>query len=500
MGLKLRNVLAKVAVRAGLPSSRADEARRLVEQGSAALRDGRPDEALACSERLQEFDLYQAWRLKGQALARLHPRQDFTDFWKQASAEVPRSAGFIRRNVDSALAAGRTADAEAAMARLVRSGKLHAPDADYAIGLAHLHLRDGSPEGARNSISRFLGALYGRADCAAAELRLTRTLSLLFPAQQTGSPREQVLTRARAAGIPATAAEMIERTARLEQSLGQTARQCLFDTDVSREQCESFIAIVREHLAHATPFSFIRLGDGESNAIGYPASFAGRFDADAAEREGVWWGGPLSSEARAALARRIAESIHDADALGIPTVARILRDVKLDVPQDFAATRTGRGILAVLNALSQPSSFRAFETGVFTSAHLHQDIERWQLYPALLQPADEAVVVSCHPRLPDALQDRFGVKTSHHILIPPRHHSGDAFESVAIPGALPEYLDGVISQLGDWPKGRLVLVGAGYGGKIAIAEAKGRGGIALDLGSIFDYWMGVRTRSYQDIA
>jgi len=44
-----------------------------------------------------------------------------------------------------------------------------------------------------------------------------------------------------------------------------------------------------------------------------------------------------------------------------------------------------------------------------------------------------------------------------------------------------------------------VLIGAGYPGKILVDVARARGGVALDLGSIFDYWLGLRTRSYLDI-
>ena len=64
----------------------------------------------------------------------------------------------------------------------------------------------------------------------------------------------------------------------------------------------------------------------------------------------------------------------------------------------------------------------------------------------------------------------------------------------------PRSIDRVLDELGDTPRGRLVLVGAGYAGKIIIDEARNRGGIALDLGSIFDRWMGANTRSYQDLA
>jgi len=64
----------------------------------------------------------------------------------------------------------------------------------------------------------------------------------------------------------------------------------------------------------------------------------------------------------------------------------------------------------------------------------------------------------------------------------------------------PNLVNRALAELGDWPQGRLVLVGAGYAGKVIVGEAKRRGGIALDLGSIFDHWMGAHTRSYQDLA
>ena len=53
--------------------------------------------------------------------------------------------------------------------------------------------------------------------------------------------------------------------------------------------------------------------------------------------------------------------------------------------------------------------------------------------------------------------------------------------------------------MGDLPRNRLVLVGAGLLGKLLVSEARARGGIALDIGSIFDHWLGFRTRSYLDL-
>jgi hypothetical protein len=68
------------------------------------------------------------------------------------------------------------------------------------------------------------------------------------------------------------------------------------------------------------------------------------------------------------------------------------------------------------------------------------------------------------------------------------------------PHILPEIIDTVVADVRAHAQGRLVVVGAGYLGKWIVHQAKLAGGIAVDLGSALDYWMGLRTRSYQDLA
>jgi hypothetical protein len=131
---------------------------------------------------------------------------------------------------------------------------------------------------------------------------------------------------------------------------------------------------------------------------------------------------------------------------------------------------------------------RARDGGPYlTSAHLQHDLEKWDLYRALFDGLDDVVCVSCHAGLPFATS----------IVIPPRHASLAVFGMEMGPKILPEVLDETIAQLPQDLSGRLVVVGAGFAGKVIIAEAKRRGGVALDLGSILDYWMGAATRSYQ---
>src|SRR6185312_15344487 len=101
-------------------------------------------------------------------------------------------------------------------------------------------------------------------------------------------------------------------------------------------------------------------------------------------------------------------------------------------------------------------------------------LEKWNLYDALFDGAD-ILAVSCHTKLPPPVAQT--------IVVPPRHASLASFGMEMGPKILPDVLDEVIAQLPADLAGRLVVVGAGYAGKVIIHAAKARGAVALDLGS-----------------
>jgi hypothetical protein len=73
-----------------------------------------------------------------------------------------------------------------------------------------------------------------------------------------------------------------------------------------------------------------------------------------------------------------------------------------------------------------------------------------------------------------------------------RHHFGHGATD-------PHYPEGLARLLGEIHDARVagtvVLVGAGLLGKIVAGEARRAGGIAVDVGSLFDAWCGLRTRT-----
>jgi tetratricopeptide (TPR) repeat protein len=474
--------------------------------GRALLTAAAYEECESIAAQLRRVDPYESLRLRGQVLAKRAPYQDHTAFWKEACAELPDNVDFTRKLLNAALWARRLQEAEAAFGRLLAQKQLRGGDADFVIGLGHAYLESRNKAAVRAAVRAYLKGMRGRLDYRAAALRLHRLILACFPSRRENAIRisrtsNRFLKMVHVGRLGSGAADALERIMRLEDALTKSGATCLFDTDIDPESCRAFIRVVRDRLANRRPFSLIRLGDGEANALTYELSFAHRFADDAVAREKIWWGRTLAPQARAQLAARVHAAAGRSDALGFPTREWLLRDVRLDSGQPLSKTKTGRGLLAITSELEAAIASGSLPGRILVSAHIAQDLHRWNLYGDLLEDAGEVVVVSCHPQVPEAMRNRFGAHVVKHVLVPP----GDAtlemqhrhLDDSEVP---PASVDRALEQLGEWPRSRLVLVGAGYAGKVIVDEAHQRGGVALDLGSIFDRWVGLNTRSYQDIA
>lgn len=467
------------------------------EYGAALLaaRDFETCEALVA--RLKAGDPQNGLRLEGQLLAERRPESGHSAFWKDAHQAFPQNADFLRKYLHAALRDGLGEEARAALDLLLGSLLLRASDANFVIGMVNMLESAGDARAIRRLVRDFLKRFRASADYRRIALRLSRIVFQHFPkakAPFASAPRTLAMLR----HTPADpgAARFVEQAIAVQASLRNTSATRLFDTDISREECARFVADIRARLASATPTSFIRVGDGESNALAYAPELARHAQSDAAEREVVWWGRALDAPARQDLSSRVLEAMTQADGLGVPALERILRDVRLERRDYLPPTRVGRGIRTVLAALDEGGALHA-PRPLVTSAHIQHDLQKWNLYRALFAGQGGIVAVSCHPGLPAAFETMFATAIAKHIVVPPRHASLAAFGLNEMgPRILPEALDDAVAELDADLAGRLVIVGAGYAGKVIVHEAKARGAVALDLGSILDYWLGIATRSY----
>jgi hypothetical protein len=370
------------------------------------------------------------------------------------------------------------------------------------VGIVNLLEVSGDRPATRAVMREFLKSLKGSFPYRLSAIRLSRLILRSFPKTERSArlPAERLLRMIQGAPVHPRAASTIRWAAAIQSGLRAQGGQCLFDIDIFRSEADAFVSEVRARLAARQPFAFIRIGDAEANALPYETGFAAHAGADADQRETMWWGRTLDPASRARLNARVLEAMLAADALALPDLSLILRDIRVDPMDQSADVASRRGIFAALRAFDEDGVLRRSNAvgRMLTSTYAQYDLARWDLYKELFAGVNDAVAVSCHATLPGAMKALFGTTVAQNIVIPPRHASLKDFGMSGMgPRILPEVLDDIIEELDSDLSGRLVIVGAGYAGKCIIRAAQERGGVALDLGSILDYWLGIATRSYQ---
>lgn len=463
----------------------------------------------AAARGISVLDARRGLYLRGRAMSVARRYADHSDFWHAASLRYPADATFVRQRIHAALRAGRLNDAEEGMARLIAAGCPRASDCNFVIGLAYIYERRGDPEAVRTLVRMFFRALRVGSDYRLAALRLSRLILTCFARARPTDTREESLRNHRQlermlehSSIQPASAVLLRRVLRVEEFIAEKYSLALLDTDVSRAQCEAFVELVRSKMFAGEPFSLVRIGDGEAACLPYEPYLDWLAKGDAIEREKIWWGKPLTPAQRGRMTRLVFNAIWSADCIGIPTASRFLRELRLEENDRLDRGLTGRGLRAILHCLEHHKVFRGAgaSSPIFTSCHLHQDLERWQLYPALLEGARRIALVSCHAELAGFVEKKYGVKVESSLVLPPDRVSAPAMGDRPFDRRLlPDILDEVVDRMKNLPRGSLVLVGAGYLGKWLIDVARTQGGVALDVGSVFDYWLGLTTRSYLDL-
>jgi hypothetical protein len=108
----------------------------------------------------------------------------------------------------------------------------------------------------------------------------------------------------------------------------------------------------------------------------------------------------------------------------------------------------------------------------------------------LIIRADNVSIISPHAEYPSSLF--FGKKHVRYLRIPSENHELVKGNSVSEPH-YPDVFNKMIEEIRSIPQG-LVLVAGGIFGKIYCHEVKKAGSVAIDLGSVVDQWVGLKTR------
>ena len=218
--------------------------------------------------------------------------------------------------------------------------------------------------------------------------------------------------------------------------------------------------------ARRSSLSAIRLGDGEGALIGYP-SYTSRRDVNRFLR--IWLRtDQVPTQTLVEFINELRDAIRQADIVGLPRQAQTQLSLRwAAVHKSIVAGRLDTGWEA-------------------TDAAAHRLLQHALLYRPLLQGRDFIGLIT--PRhVADRLVKLFSVD---HVSWYGIRGQGDEPGNIRI-AHFPEGYRRMRDCLHVPYRGALFLVGAGPFGKVYCHWIKQRGGVALDIGSMFDSWGGV---------
>lgn len=222
-------------------------------------------------------------------------------------------------------------------------------------------------------------------------------------------------------------------------------------------------------VAAREPFSLIRLGDGEGALMGYPHVT----DREAVDRSfKVWFGNTSISDREAmGIAFRIREAVRNSDIVGLP------RKKQLERHPYYQAVYTSI------------EHYKLNEKQMYTDSAIHRYLQFCLLFRKLLRGQEYLGVIT--PRaINQKLKRAFGVEKVERFAI-----QGEArFSGDENTPHYPDTFNTITETISPPFKGAIFLVGAGGLGKIYCDVIKQRGGIAIDIGALFDAWSNVKSR------
>ncbi|MEO1167151.1 MAG: hypothetical protein AAFW97_00410 [Pseudomonadota bacterium] len=255
------------------------------------------------------------------------------------------------------------------------------------------------------------------------------------------------------------------------------------------ERKDVFQSAVMAAIANKAPYSVVRLGDGEGRVLGFPEYFSqseilsqllyyhfGHQSINyAASIDGDNWVNGLMAD----LSALLKTSIASADYVGLP-VYDFFRDYENEVTS---------GMVGYGCAMHYALGTRRFDVPEHTvGTNVFQLLaEEPDFFKEVFEAAERKYIVGPWD-LTAGIEDYFAVDGIEYIEVP-RHFTWSDEKSIGHFPDMYKVIVGKLESMGDL-RGSVFLIGAGILAKYYAHIIKMQGGVALDVGSVFDSWAG----------
>jgi hypothetical protein len=253
---------------------------------------------------------------------------------------------------------------------------------------------------------------------------------------------------------------------------------------------------LRRRIEGAIPTSYIRLGDADGNVL---LTGIERFEAlqqyCCSKISKIYFGNADLMWRRRDFFRSIVlQAIEHADVIGAPDWRVIERSFSIPVGSIDVRGMCGmRGVYNFLAGSFQPERLRDV---VWASTWYSRSL--LPFYFELLERLPYVGFVTCYENLASRMAKRCSIGRTETFVVPMQasiayqtKKSPDMTEDIGhFPGVYERILDSLLPP----HKGAVYVVAAGILSKSYCSRIKERGGIALDVGSVADVWMNIRSR------
>ena len=211
------------------------------------------------------------------------------------------------------------------------------------------------------------------------------------------------------------------------------------------------------------------------------------YDRNRQELISMWFGHsfPWKNNGFIEMAGELIKTVGGCDVIGIPYNSWIEHEYRI------SSQRGVPSLTNVLHSLTANSQHKR----KFCSQLAHLDLANSSWLDKILRLAPKVSVISCLEEVPSILKQRFGLEDVEFHRIPGEQGSRSILGDSATRGThYPDRFNELIRNFSQPQQGQLFLIAAGLLGKIYAVHIRRSGGIALDIGSVFDKWAGLATR------
>jgi hypothetical protein len=250
---------------------------------------------------------------------------------------------------------------------------------------------------------------------------------------------------------------------------------------------EQAAVAIKFAIDNGIPFFFFCISDGEGNCLFHGNEFPSLYEYCLARISIIHFADKAVIFPNGEYFRGFIEnSIETADILCVPEISSIVKGFYTELEDIDVRAVTGNRISAQVAVVRKKPN--VLLGSVWTSRHL------LPYYASILSGCKHLGIISTYPVLGELLKDKWNIGQIHFHQVPT--------QGVFIPTAdrsntefYPLKHHNILNKIQPVHAGMPYLVAAGLLGKEYCSVIKRRGGVAIDIGSIAEVWLGIQCRS-----